>query len=377
MANLSATIAKVQRVVVLLAASDVTLLQVSTPPLSAARLKAALPNLVEDQLLGNPADCVVVASNALNGLRTVAIVQRAWLEQVCKAFAELGARHISVLPAQLCLPHQAGRVVAAITQGENEVDLTLRLSEQTGMGLALSAHQPEEVIQSLRTIVSNAPITLYVPQAHMRTYQVALNNIGLDEHINIAADVWSMWIAGARNTTLNLITGLNSESGIKMEWRPWRWSLILAIAALLVNILALNFDWWQMKSEAKNLRNTMTQIYQARYPKETVVIDPIAQMQQKIAFAKRDAGLATPNDFTVLAATFGEVWSNTASTDKPTIESLKYREHALVVSFKADSNNNSDALTQPIKTALASRNLSLSVEPAESGAVSWQIRSAK
>ena len=54
--ELSGTIGAAQRVVLLLAASDVSLLQVQIPPLSAARLKAALPNLVEDQLIGDPAD---------------------------------------------------------------------------------------------------------------------------------------------------------------------------------------------------------------------------------------------------------------------------------------------------------------------------------
>src|SRR5674476_1695699 len=106
LSELSDTVAKSQRVVLLLAASDVTLLRVKVPPLSSARLKATLPNLVEDQLIADPSDCVVVAGGLSDGLRTVAVVQRAWLDLLAKTLFAIGARALAALPAQLCLPCQ-------------------------------------------------------------------------------------------------------------------------------------------------------------------------------------------------------------------------------------------------------------------------------
>ena len=375
LAELSATIAKAQRIIVILAASDVTLLQVFLPPLSAAKLKAALPTLVEDQLLGNPAECVVVAGGVTNGLRTVAVVERAWLERVNTALIGLGTRHASVLPAQLCLPHQAGRVTAVIRQQQSDIELTLRLSESSGIGLVLSANQPDAVIETLCAIVPEATITLHVSQADVFAYQAALDNAGMGERIHVAAETWSLWIGGASQGKLNLLAGLQSDPGSKIDWRPWRWSLILAAALLIINIAVLNFDWWQMKNEAKNLRTSMTQIYQARFPQETVVVDPIAQMQQKIAFAKRDAGLATPDDFTALAAAFGAAWDSVASGEKPAIASLEYRENSLIVGFKTSQNNSGEALVPQVKDALESHHFSLHLMPADSGVASWKIKS--
>ncbi|NOU01908.1 MAG: general secretion pathway protein GspL [Gallionella sp.] len=375
--HLSATIAKAQRLVVMLAACDVTLVQVGIPPLSPAKLKAALPNLIEDQVLDNPVESVTVAGGVTNGLLTAAVVQRAWLESIHKALIALGAQNFSLVPAQLCLPPQAGQAVAVAHQDGDHVNLTLRLSEQAGMGVALMTQQPDEVIQSLNAVVANTPIMLYVTQKNIQPYQTALNNSGLTARIHLAADAWPLWIAGSHGNKLNLLAGLNSEASIKVDWQPWRWALILAVTILLVNIFALNFDWWQMKNEATSLRATMTQIYQARYPKESVIIDPIAQMQQKIAFAKRDSGLASSDDFTMLAANFGEAWNTVTSSDKPAIAKLEYREHSLFVSLKANQNNNNEALIKQMQAALTRRNLSLNVAPAESGLVSWQIRSMK
>ncbi|MFI4940910.1 MAG: type II secretion system protein GspL, partial [Burkholderiales bacterium] len=59
LSELAGMVAAAQQVVLLLAAGDVSLLRVKTPPLSAAKLKLALPNLVEDQLAADLSECIV------------------------------------------------------------------------------------------------------------------------------------------------------------------------------------------------------------------------------------------------------------------------------------------------------------------------------
>lgn len=404
--DLSDMIAKVQRVVLFLAASDVTLLRVQVPPLSAARLKAALPNLVEDQLIADPSGCVVVAGGLSDGLRTVAVVQRAWLELLAKTLNAFGARRLAALPAQLCLPYQPGQqdqpggVTAAINEQGADIDVLLRLSEQDGIGLAIAPalnqaegrdqHEAsaQEVIRTLCAVMSEAPITLYVPQLAVHTYQEAISHTAaLTKRINVFADNWPRWIAGAQGTALDLMAGLGTESGSRLDWRAWRWPLALAAAVLIINAAALNIDWWRMKGEANLLRTTMIQIYKSAYPKESVIIDPVAQMRQKIAIAKRDSGLPAADDFTAISAAFGEAWASVMPGKAvPAIATLEYRERSLFVQFKPALSRvegpNAEAPTQQMKTALAERGLSLSLgsldlAPAQSGAVVWQIRGAK
>jgi general secretion pathway protein L len=385
LSDLSELAVKAQRVVLLLAASDVSLLRVQVPPMSAARLKAALPNLVEDRLITDPAECVVVAGGLSDGLRTVAVVQRAWLETITKTFIALGVRHIAALPAQLCLPYQAGTISAAITEHDADIDVTLRLSEQDGIGLPIMPEQHEsaarEVIEALRAVVPQAPITLYVPQSAARTYQEAASGEGAtDERISVFADNWAHWIAGAGSTSLDLMAGLSAAaSGAQLNWRPWRWPLALAGIVLVVNAVALNIDWWRLKSEADSLRTTMTQIYKSAFPKDPVIVDPLAQMRQKIAAAKRESGQAAPDDFTALAGAFGEAWTRVMQAQRagksaaPGIAALEYRDRSLFVRLKPEGK----APTEQMKTALAGRALSLDLAPSQSAAVVWQIRSAK
>jgi len=348
---------------------------------------------VEDQLIADPSDCVVVAGGLSEGLRTVAVAQRAWLDTLVKTLIAFGARHIAALPAQLCLPYQSdqpGSVTAAINDGNEvgqnaEIDLTLRLSEQDGIGLAIAPEKDEPAahvaLRALCAVVPEAPITLYVPQSLVRTYQeavndtVARNKVAPGKRISVSADNWSRWIAGANGTVLDLMAGLDIATGPRLDWRPWRWALALAAAILIVNAAALNIDWWRMKSETDSLRASMIQIYKSAYPKESVIIDPVAQMQQKIAIAKHNSGLPAPDDFTAIVAAFGEAWASTvAKAGKATeIAALDYHEHSLYVRLKPGG----ESPTQQMKAALAKYQLALELAPEQSGAVVWQIRSGK
>ena len=92
--NLGDVVAASRRVVLLLAGADVSLLPVQAPPLTGARLRAALPALVEEHILGDPLDCVLVAGPALpDGRRPVGGVHRDWLEPKVKARRRRGAMH--------------------------------------------------------------------------------------------------------------------------------------------------------------------------------------------------------------------------------------------------------------------------------------------
>lgn len=364
---------KAQRVVVLLAASDVTLLRIKIPPLPAAKLRAALPNLVEDELMSDPAECVVVAGETLHDLRTVAVVHRAWLELLSKTLLALGARRVSALPSQLCLPYAGDGASAAVMEQGEDIEVAVRLAEQDGIGLSIMADQPEsaafDVIQSLAALVPQAPIALYVPPPRLRDYQESLHLVpALEERITLAADSWARWIDGADGVALDLMSGLGMAAGPKLNWRPWRWPLALAGALLAVNALGLNIDWLRMKREADALRAGMIQTYKATFPKDPVIVDPLAQMRQKMTTAQRESGQIAPDDFLALAAAVGDALGGAAS-GASSIAALEYHDRGLLLKLKPGST----LPIEPLRNALAARNLTVS--QTETGV--WQIRSAK
>lgn len=388
--DLADSIASASRVVLLLAAADVTLLHTTLPPLSAARLRLALPNLIEDQLLTDVADCVVAAGGEWNGLHTVAVVQRDWLQTLAESLVALGARNLSALPAQLCLPsgpEQAASAALTILPldpeaAEEDTALTVRLSDQQGVGLCVLPQPglPRErvALQLLRMVAPELALTLYVPASELAKYQREAAALDTPSAIVIQPDRWAHWIAGAHDPMPNLLSALRQNTAIRLDWARWRWPLGLALALLLVNLMALNLDWWHLRQEASTARAALTQIFQSAYPDASVIVDPVLQMQQKIASAKQRSGEPVVDDFLPLVAQFAQAWSqldtgasnaSKLNTSKPEISALEYRERTLLVRFK---NANSIPLAQ-LQTALAAHNLSLS----EQGADALQIRSTR
>jgi general secretion pathway protein L len=359
--GLADLVAASRRVVLLLAAVDVTLLQVKTPPLSGARLKAALPSLVEEQVLGDPAECVLSAAPAqsADGMRSIAVVQRAWLEPLVRTMLTLGARAVTALPAQLCLPLEPGHVSGAI----GHADITLRDGLYHGLGLAM-ASSPEVALQTVRALAGDAPLTLYVPAAELDQYLALASEAG--PAVTLEQDRWEHWIAGSKTTTLDLVPALGAAGARATDWQRWRWPLALAVLALVVNLAGLNIQWLRLKSEADATRLAMLQTFRAAYPKETVIQDPVAQMRLNIARAKASSGQVGADEFTYLAAAFGEA---ARALPRPLgVASVDYRERALSVKVKPESAD--PGVVSQLKAALAARNLSLT----QSAPATWQIR---
>jgi general secretion pathway protein L len=189
----------------------------------------------------------------------------------------------------------------------------------------------------------------------------------LEGRVSCRADGWSRWIAAAGAADIDVMSGVLGAGKPRTDWRRWRWPLALGAAVLLVNVLALNIDWLRQQREADALRNAMVQVYRATFPKETVIIDPLAQMRQKMAQARSDAGELAAGDFLALATGLGDAWRSVAPGTP--LASLEYRDRGLLLKLKPDARINMDAL----RNALAARNLSIS----QAGSGVWRVENAR
>lgn len=361
LANLGDVVASSRRVVLLLAGADVTLLDVKAPPLSNVRLRAALPALVEEQVLGDPLDNVLVAAPvSAAGMRTVAVVQRAFLTRLVRQLLALGARSVVAQPAQLCLPLAPGSVSAAISLGE----LTVRTAQWQGFGLGLEA-TPEVALQTARALAGDAPLVLYVPPAQLAEYQALAVDAG--PGIVLEADDWRYWIGGSNSAPIDLVGGLGSSGERTRDWSRWRWPLRLALFALVVNMVGLNVEWLRLRGESNATRAQLTQIFRSVYPRDAVS-DPVLQMTQNVARAKGASGQPAPSEFNFMAGALGEA---ARSLPQPlSIASLDYRDKTLNVKLKPGAID--QAQVKQLQSGLAVRKLTLT----DAGPGVWQIRVA-
>ena len=370
LSELAPQVTQVSQVVLLLAASDVTLLRIAVPPLSATRLRAALPSLIEEFVIGDTAECAIAAGAEADGQRLIAVCDRDWLKNWIDALRQSGARRIHVLPISLCLPSPNSHLSAALFQYAHRYELALRLSDHEGIGLAVDVDDeiqlPNAVARLIVTLAGNHPVSLSVPAAQVALFEKWIDEEQLSQ-ITLTEQQWSDWIAASAKVSVDLISAFEGNQRAAFPWREWRWPIALAAAASLVNIAAINADWWRLRSEGQQLRDEITDIYRRSFPNETVVLYPLAQIKQKIAASRQASGQLNTSDFLVLAAALGEVWRE-AGNDLRAIDALDYRDGTLTIKLKKTAQVSLAAM----RSLLATRELQLTPSPTDP--LLWQVK---
>ena len=92
--------------VLIVAARDVLMLAAALPPLKGQRLRQALPNVVEDQMIQDPQTCHIALDPQplADGARVLAVIDRGWFRFIVDAFAAAGHRNLRAVPVTRCLP---------------------------------------------------------------------------------------------------------------------------------------------------------------------------------------------------------------------------------------------------------------------------------
>ncbi|WP_025598125.1 type II secretion system protein GspL [Burkholderia sp. WSM2230] len=92
--------------VLMVAARDLLMMPATLPPLRGPKLRQALPNIVEDQLIQDPQTCHIAVDPqpAAGGRQVLAIVDRGWFRFICEAFSAAGHRSLRAVPVTRCLP---------------------------------------------------------------------------------------------------------------------------------------------------------------------------------------------------------------------------------------------------------------------------------
>jgi len=363
------------KIALLIAASDVTLLEITIPAIPEAKLKLALPNLVEDQLMSDSADSVLLliakhAGSEVSNNRVVAVVQRSWLQQLSASLYALGASYVKALPAQLCMPYTSGYcsvLMEEFTQ-DSGVHYSLRFGVDSGIGVLSEPGQSiEKRLSTISLLSPPGPILLQLSNELMSEYKVAIEaDPTWANRITAQESDWQTTIAEASKVGSNLMASLNSAQASHIQWRIWRWSLVFAALTLCVNIAGLNIEYWSVKREAQALKMGISQTYKVSFPKDAVVPYPLEQMKKNLELAQRNSGEAASYDFTVLLSEFGSAWNTINPAQLPKIVTIDYKDYALVVQVKGDMQQ------EELKKALAVKGLSLKKNNAEV----WQIKEA-
>ncbi|AMV44208.1 type II secretion system protein GspL [Paraburkholderia caribensis] len=338
--------------VLMLAARDCLMLATAVPPLKGPRLRQALPNVVEDQLIQDPQTThIALDPQPLDGNRHVlAIVDRGWFRYIVETFAAAGHRNVKVVPVTRCLPQpvaamaadvpveeavaagadapppRAEPVVAGLTPvvaavlghvvpstaavlGEGAVDaapprVELALARgPLGEGLAV----PESAVgATVAALAGDAPVTLYT-LVDLPGSEPRLASVAQPGRPSIAGSLPVSFETLARNAIQCRFDLAQFEFAVQ-PWRLDRASLRrlrlplwLLVGTVLVAIIGANVQWLMLSRQRDAISAQMTELLLNTFPKTTVVLDAPDQMARQLQQLRVAAGELSPDDFLSLA----------------------------------------------------------------------------
>jgi general secretion pathway protein L len=367
--------------VLVVAARDLLLTAAPLPPLKGPRLRQALPNVVEDQLIQDPQTChIAVDPKPLaSGRRVLAVIDRGWFRFVLDAFANTGHRNVKAVPAMRCLPLPEsaldldlaepgvpaaptlgatpfiagilgnvlatapalmGDVATPLASATPRVEIAIARGEHASLGEGLAI--PADAIEAtLAALSGDHPMTLYtlsdVPgsEPHLgasrtpRATQAGRSAIPTAEPITFEAL--------ARNALASPFDLCQFEFAAQ----PWRLDrstmrrlklpIALVAASLVVSIIGINIQWLQLARQRDAINAQMTETLLNAFPKTTTVLDAPDQMSRQLDRLRLSSGQLSPSDFLSIADAFARALGPIPVNG---IAGLDYRDRRLDVTFK-------------------------------------------
>ncbi|CAN7320363.1 type II secretion system protein GspL [Caballeronia sp. 15715] len=380
--------------VLIVAARDLLLTAAQMPPLKGPRLRQALPNVVEDQLIQDPQTChIAVDPVALaSGRRVLAVIDRGWFRFVLEAFANAGHRNVKAVPAMRCLPlHESvadtpnpfvagilGDVVAtapALLGGDTlrpaesattRVEIAIARGEHAALGEGLAI--PADAVTSTLTALAGAqPATLYslrdvpgseprmastrpaFPGAQPLTFETLARN-ALANHFDLcqfefAAQPWRLDRATMRRLRL---------------------PVALLAGALVISMIGINIQWLQLARQRDAINAQMTETLLNTFPKTTVVLDAPDQMSRQLDRLRLVSGQLSPSDFLSLADALARALGPIPVNG---IAGLDYHDRRLEVTFKPETK-----VDPGLQRRLEANGLAGGID---SNSGKWTVRSAQ
>ena len=399
----------------IVAARDVLLLATTVPPLKGPKLRQALPNIVEDQLIQDPLGCHIALDPVAlpDGRRVLAVVDRAWFRTICDAFAAAGHRRLSAVPATRCLPaprEPAQAPLDAPVDGEAVKADAITIATAPAarptavaavLGLATTV-EPALVEAGALPVAAGAPrLELAIargalgegfaaPASRAAGTLAALAGGGDVELYELGEPGAEPRLASVGRTDGPLLPGAQplpfdtfarralaerfDLCQFEFESQPWRFDratmkrlrvpIALVAATLGVAVIGMNLHWWKLSRERDALSAQITETLLSAFPKTTTVLDPPAQMQRQLDQLRLAAGELSPNDFLALSSGLSR---SMGALPLNGIASLDYHDRRLDVGFKPEVKVDPDFPQRLARNGLAGE--------VDSSTGKWTIRS--
>ena len=284
--------------------------EVQLPPAShGARLTPVLQGLLEDRLLDDPAHLhMVLPSDAASltrqgGTAQVAVCDKQWLRDALAPLQAAGLTVQRLVPElspsdspQLFVCGTPDHAWHVLTHAQGVTVLPPNTRHWQAF--------PQLTDPALRLYAEPA----MVAQVQQQLQQQPILQTAAQRWLAASHSRWDMAQGeGAQGRSQQLQRQLQAAwQSLRHApaWGPARWGLV---ALLLVQVIGLNVSAWQERQALQQQMAQLPAVLQTTFPKVTVVVEPLLQMQREVETLKQASGSLTASDFEPLLAALSTV----------------------------------------------------------------------
>jgi len=334
------------RVLVLMPGTDCLLTSVRIPGRNRKKLLQAVPYALEERLSDDVEKLhFAIGAELDDGGRQVVVIDKHRMETLMAELGEAGLDVQCVVPEQLAVPLFEGgdsvlvdHDMAVVRSGENSGHAV----DKDNLGMVLSAREQDD--SDLQPVLQ-----LYLEQdASVPELGDYPGEIRIEHY---ARDPLVILSKGLDMKAINLLQGefgpVGEWAGI---WHPLRATAALLLAGVLISNVVMGVDYYHLDKESDQLKTQIEGIFKKTFPETRRLVNPRAQMQQKLDQLQNTRG--TGNHFLNLIGQAGVVIKDTKGVE---ITGANFRGGRLDLDLKVTDLQLLDQLKQDlIKTGVLS-----------------------
>lgn len=323
------------RIVVIVPGSDVLLSEAHVPGHNRQRVLRAVPYVLEEQLASDVETLHFALGPAQAENYPVAVVDRSRMDAWAALLAEQGLVANQWVPEILALP-LTDDGWSLVIEGE---DVLVRSGPYAGFAADLET-LPELV--SLFASREQAP-------ARARLFGASIIDLeGIDIEV-VDQTLQPLEILGRGFVEGPVIDLLQGDYSRSEEWgrllRPWKATAALLLAGLVLTGISTGMNYYRLSKQHAQLVAGIENIYRETFPKARRIVNPRAQMEQKLKQLERQAGGGGQTAFLALLADVARVLRSHGGVQ---IQGATYRDGRLDLQLLADNVQVLDQLKQAL-----------------------------
>ena len=333
------------KVALLIPSTLLTFTEIQLPVTDRERMLRALPYSMEDRIIDD-IDNMHFSINAWNNNQAnVSSISRQQMDSLIERFISAGINPDYIIPDLFLVPFTAKSWTVLVTSKYALV----RTGEFSGFsidnynlpqGLALNLSQATSLPTSI-SIIHKGDVEDYLSNTLLPDYpDISISNTTNEkEYVTLFDDNLS------NLQTFNLLQGSYSKhEQLAHIWRSWRPVAIFSVIMFILYVLSISIDIYDLNKQITSVDNKITTLFKKTLPDSRKIVNPKAQLQQRISELNQNSSNDEFGFLPLLAKSARSIKKN----KQIIINSMTYKDGNLDIELVVDTFQNLDALKSGI-----------------------------